>query len=119
MSAGFCSPGILTGMKIPCAFACLTKCTLLSMCLVYFDSFSLFIIAIALVESTKVRKVSAESGCFPSRLLKICFKWMVAVIANAAALYSASALDKATGTGTKDAPSTKLPWTYAMYAPVF
>ena len=43
---------------------------------------------------------------------------MVAVIANAAALYSASALDKAMGTGTKDAPSTKLPNTYTTNAPV-
>ena len=94
------------------------KCTLLSICLVYFESFSLFIIAIALVESTKVRKVCGASGCLPNKLLKTCLRWMVAVIAKAAALYSASALDKAIGTGTKDAPSTKLPNTYTTNAPV-
>ena len=57
-SAGFISPGILTGMNSPWARACLTKWTCCAMCLVYLEFFSLFIIAIALLESMKVRKVN-------------------------------------------------------------
>ena len=114
-STGIISPGILTGMNRPWAHACLTKWTRHAMCLVYLEFFSLFIIAILLLESMKVRGRSGSSFIKP---LKTCFRWMVAVTANAVALYSDSALDSAMGTGTKDAPSTKLPCIYTTKAPV-
>ena len=85
---------------------------------VFLEFFSLFIMAIGLLESMKVRKVSGRSGSSFIKPLKTCFRWMVAVTANAVALYSDLAIDNAMGTGTKDTPSTKLPCIYTTKAPV-
>ena len=53
MSEWFSGPGIFQGWIVPSTLACLTKWTLLCMCLGFFESFSFFIMAMALEESTK------------------------------------------------------------------
>ena len=117
-SDGLISPGILTAKNIPCSLACLTKWILLSICLVCLVSRSLLIIAMALLESTKVAMLIGVSGCWRLRELNTCLENMLAVIAKAQALYSASALDSATGFGTNEAASTSEPYMYSRYDPV-
>ena len=117
-SEGLISPGILIGKNSPCLRAWRTKCTRRWMCRVLLVSRSLLIIAIALLESTKTAIVTGESGFLDLKVLNTCFENILAMMAKEQALYSASALDRATGFGTKDEASTRDPYTYKMYAPV-
>ena len=62
-SDGFSVPGIFHGWIVPSICACHTKFTRLCMCLVCLESFSFFIMAIALEESTNIAIVIGESAC--------------------------------------------------------
>ena len=109
MSVGFSVPGIFHGWMVPSILACHTKCTRLCMCLVCLESFSFFIIAIALVESTNRAIEIGESAWTLWNLLKTCTTCSPMIVAKAHALYSACALDMAIGFGTNDAPSAREP----------
>ena len=109
MSEGLSVPGILKGSMVPSSLACLTKWTLLWMCLVCLESFSFFIIAIALVESTNSVIEIGESAWTLWNLLKTYTTCSPIIVAKAHALYSTCALDMAIGFGTNDALSDREP----------
>ena len=107
MSDGFSGPGIFQGWIVPSILACLTKWTLLCMCLVFFESFLFFYMAMALEESTKSAIVKGESACKLWNLLNTWITCIPMMVANAQALYSAWALDMAIGVGTNKAGPTE------------
>ena len=88
------------------------------MCLVLFVSFWLLPMIMALLESQSNRTLNGVSGRFPCNSCIDCLLFMTACIACASALYSASAVDIATGFGVNDAPSMIPPWCYNRYPPV-